>query len=100
MTDLEMTAEQMTSMRWRIPLAIVMGALMQLVAVIWWASTVESRLSLLTAQETEHRARLDASDLIRVTSGERIARVEQISQDILESLRRIDTKLDHIKPER
>lgn len=94
MTETELSKER--SIRWNIPIAIVLGALLQAAGAIWWASTVESRLDQLKIRQLEFTTHLDASMADRVLSGERLAKVEQMSADIIEWLRRIDSKIDRI----
>lgn len=67
----------------RVPLATLLMLLVQTVGVIWWAADTSGRLS---------RAEADIAQLSNV--GERMVRVETLTEQNQESLERIEDRLE------
>lgn len=94
----QITKEQSRAIRWNIPFAIVIGLAVQAGTAVWWASKTDTRLDQMGLRQAEFAARLDATNADRNSTGERLAKLEQSSTDIIDWLRRIDGKIDRVAP--
>jgi hypothetical protein len=104
-----MTEEIVHEQRWHvtreIPIALVvtlgLGLVTQAAAALWWASSIENRIARL--EDTDKR--IDATIATRIklsderferlnSERERVIRIEEQIKYIVDTIRRIDTKLD------
>lgn len=67
----------------RIPVALVFTIIVQTAGGIWWASTINERVNMLTQQQT-----------INANLVERVVKVEVLSVQNQNTLDKIDRKLD------
>lgn len=90
-------SEQHLSLNRRIPIALLFTILLQMGAVVWWAS-------MMQAQNHFRDMRLDALEIRRNADSdrlehilERLSRLEARSDTLLDIMQRVDLHLSHKK---
>lgn len=90
---------------WRIdhtiPIAFLLGLAIQTGCFIWYAAKLDARVQALEASDVrmlaeraERRAAVDAKTEALSKNGDRLTRLEAATDFIVQSLRRIEQKLD------
>lgn len=87
-------ARQHWSLDKRVPLALIVTMAIQTAAAIWWAAGLNSTVTYLTERlrSTEHR--LDRAVEDGREADKRVVRIEEQIKAVLDTVRRIDGKLD------
>lgn len=75
---------------------MISAILFQTGGMIWWASSIEQRVKLNTDTNLVQDIHLTRLDDARQTISERLAKIEQQTQDVAAGVSRIETKLDRI----
>lgn len=73
----------------RVPIALILALLLQTASGVWWGARIDARV-----------AALEATDLSRASSNERLARVEENLKAQSETLVRIDRRLERMEERR
>lgn len=99
--DLAAVMKKKPSTRWHVdrnvPIALIVTIVIQGAIGVWWASDITSRLRLI--ETAEATARGDASTLIKLSDAryERLIRLEEKLASMLNTIDRIEKKIDSIK---
>lgn len=92
-----MYQQQPFSLNRRIPIALLFTVLLQLGAVVWWASMMQAqdhfRDMRLNELEMRRNSDVDRSEHIL----ERLSRLEARSEALLDIMQRLDVQLSHKK---
>jgi hypothetical protein len=73
----------------RVPIALILALLLQTASVVWWGARIDARVAML-----------EATDVSRASSSERLARVEENLKAQSETLVRIDHRLERMEERR
>jgi hypothetical protein len=87
-------AETVFSMRWRIPLSIVVAGIMIASPGLWYLAAEDTKITTLIEQQHEQNSRIGALELGRSSADTRIGVLERSIDFIRDSLGRIEQKLD------
>jgi len=77
-----------------IPISLIGAILFQTMCIVWWASTVESRLIEAERRIIVVESNIEARTQDYTVMAERLARVEEQSRTQLIFLQRIDSRMD------
>lgn len=80
----------------RVPVAIIITLITQLIGVAVLASKLDSRVEALEKSDARHERRIEGLTTERDGSRERLTRLESQSAQALELLRALDAKVDRM----
>lgn len=80
----------------RVPVAIIITLITQLIGVAVLASKLDSRVEALEKSDTRHERSIDALTTERDGNRERLTRLEESSKTTLDLVRQVDSKIDRM----
>jgi len=82
----------------KVPIALIVTIIAQIIATVWMASKLDSRVETLERSDTRHERQLDTLNTEREGAKDRLVRLEESQRQALDLLRRVEAKLDHVSP--
>lgn len=83
--------------REHIPLGVVFTVLVQSAGLVWWGASINERMNTVEREQVEQATSISVIREDQQVRGERIAALEAGQRAILDTLKRIDAKLDNIR---
>lgn len=88
----------------KVPIAIILAIVVQTSGLIWWAATLNSRVSSLEARDSTQQTLIDSRAKLAddrwenfMRERDRMARLEEKLAAAVDMLKRIETKLDRVE---
>ncbi len=80
----------------KVPIALIITIVAQIIATVWMASKLDSRIETLERSDTRHERQLETLNTEREGAKDRLVRLEESQRQVLDLLRRVEAKLDHV----
>ncbi|MFC2252520.1 hypothetical protein ACETRX_22985 [Labrys portucalensis] len=84
----------------KIPAALVITLLLQTGGIVWWVSSLNSRVTVVEEKAIATRLDIDKLKDVSGEAKERFARTETTLISVVETTRRVESKLDRLLDDR